>query len=386
MFSKAAVSLVPSATLAINARAKQLVAAGRNIISFAAGQPDFDTPEPIKAAAKRALDEGFTKYTPTTGIPELKQVLTAKLKIKNHLRYTPEQVIISNGAKQILFEAIMCLVDIGDEVIIKAPYWVSYPDMVKVARGKSVIIKDWDELAKKLTKKSKVLIINSPSNPTGEIIDRKGLEKIAKVIKKYPKLWVLSDECYDCFYYGGAKPISFASLSQDAYQRTLTINAFSKTFSMTGWRLGYGAGPKELIGAMSNLQDQISSNPNSIAQKAGLVAWSQAGDFPETMRREFKKRCQVIVTKLNQIKGFKALLPDGAFYVWTDIRGLTKDPASAGQSDQKFCERLLEEGGVAVIPGTPFGGPGFIRLSFATSLEQIETGIDLIKKFVEKNY
>src|SRR3989338_775337 len=379
MFSKAAVSLVPSATLAINARAKQLVAAGRNIISFAAGQPDFDTPEPIKAAAKRALDEGFTKYTPTTGIPELKQVLTAKLKIKNHLRYTPEQVIISNGAKQILFEAIMCLVDIGYEVIIKAPYWVSYPDMVKVARGKSVIIKDWDELAKKLTKKSKVLIINSPSNPTGEIIDRKGLEKIAKVIKKYPKLWVLSDECYDCFYYGGGQTISFASLSQDAYQRTLTINAFSKTFSMTGWRLGYGAGPKELVTAMSNLQDQISSNPNSIAQKAGLVAWSQAGDFPETMRREFKKRRQVIVTKLNQIKGFKALLPDGAFYVWTDIGKLTKD-------DQRFCERLLEESGVAVIPGTPFGGTGHIRLSFATSLPQIEAGVELIKKFVEKNY
>lgn len=197
---------------------------------------------------------------------------------------------------------------------------------------------------------------------------------------------MLSDECYDCFYYGGQKPISFASLSPKAYQRTLTINAFSKTFSMTGWRLGYGAGPVELIKAMSNLQDQISSNPNSIAQKAGLVAWSQAGDFPEMMRREFKKRRQVMVDRLNQIKDFKALLPDGAFYVWTDISRLTNDPASAGQADQKFCERLLEEGGVAVIPGTPFGGPGFIRLSFATSLEQIEAGIDLIKKFVEKNY
>ncbi len=379
MLSKAVARIAPSATLAITAKAKQLASSGRNIISFAAGQPDFDTPEPIKNAAKKALDAGFTKYTPSSGIPELKQVLVDKLKLKNKLTYGLDQVILSNGAKQILFEAILSLIDKGDEVIIKAPYWVSYPDMVKVAQGKAVIINDWAKLDRAITKKSKVLIINSPSNPTGEIIDRAGLEKIARVIKKYPKLWVLSDECYDCFYYGGQKPVSFASLNDDVYQRTLTINAFSKTFSMTGWRLGYGAGPVELVRAMSNLQDQISSNPNSIAQKAGLVAWKEAGAFPETMRREFKKRRQVMVNKLNQIKGFKTLLPDGAFYVWTDISKLTKD-------DQKFCERLLEEGGVAVIPGTPFGGPGHIRLSFATSILQIEAGIDLMKKFVEKNY
>jgi len=379
MFSRAVASLAPSATLAVNARAKQLVAAGRTIVNFAAGQPDFDTPEPIKLAAKKALDEGFTKYTPTTGIPELKQVLVEKLKVKNQLIYTQEQIIVSNGAKQILFEAIMSLVDVGDEVIIKVPFWVSYPDMVKVARGKSVFIHDWAELGKKITPKTKVVIINSPSNPTGEIIGRAGLESIAGMIKKHPNLWVLSDECYDCFYYGGKKPISFAGLSGDVYQRTLTINAFSKTFSMTGWRLGYGAGPKELVTAMSNLQDQISSNPNSIAQKAGLVAWSQAGDFPEKMRREFKERRKIMVEALNQIKGIKAPLPDGAFYVWADISRLTKD-------DQGFCHRLLDEGGVAVTPGSPFGGIGFIRLSFANSREQIKLGTNLLKQFAEKNY
>lgn len=379
MFSRAVAKLAPSATLAVNARAKQLVAAGRVIINFAAGQPDFDTPTAIKNAAKKALDDGFTKYTPTTGIPELKQVLAEKLKIKNKLSYPHEQIIVSNGAKQILFEAIMCLADIGDEVIIKAPFWVSYPDMVRVARGKSVFINDWQDLGGAITKKTKIVIINSPSNPTGEIISRSGLEKIAHVTGKYPDLWVLSDECYDCFYYGGEKPVSFAGLSQKTYARTLTINAFSKTFSMTGWRLGYGAGPKELITAMANLQDQISSNPNSIAQKAGLVAWKQAGDFPEKMRREFKERRKIMVEALNQIQGIKAPLPDGAFYVWADISALTTD-------DQTFCHRLLEEGGVAATPGSPFGGRGFVRFSFANSLEQIESGMKWLKKFAEANY
>ena len=269
--------LTPSATLAITAKAKQLSSLGKKIVSFAAGQPDFDTPLAIKEATKKALDEGFTKYTESSGIPELKKVLVDKLKQKNKLIYEAEQIIVSNGAKQILFEAIMCLADKGDEVIIKAPYWVSYPDMVKVAGGKSVFINDWDDLDKSLSAKTKVLIINSPSNPTGEIIDRSGLEKIAQIIKNYPDLRVLSDECYDCFYYGGQKPVSFASLRQEVYQKTLTINAFSKTFAMTGWRLGYGAGPLELIKAMSALQDQISSNPSSFSQKGALVAWEKAG-------------------------------------------------------------------------------------------------------------
>lgn len=379
MFSRAVAKLAPSATLAVNARAKQLVAAGKTIVNFAAGQPDLDTPEPIKNAAKTALDAGFTKYTPTTGIPELKQVLINKLKLKNKLSYTPEQIIVSNGAKQILFEAIMCLVDIGDEVIIKAPFWVSYPDMVKVVRGRAVFINNWNDLTKAITKKTKAVIINSPSNPTGEIINRQSLTKIAGAIEKHSNIWVLSDECYDCFYYGGVKPTSFASLGQKIYARTLTINAFSKTFSMTGWRLGYGAGPVELITAMANLQDQISSNPNSIAQKAGLVAWKQAGDFPEKMRREFKERRKIMVEALNQIQGITVPLPDGAFYVWADISGLTRD-------DRNFCNQLLEERGVAVTPGSPFGGKGYIRLSFANSREQIRIGMEQIKAFVEKKY
>jgi aspartate aminotransferase len=379
MFSRAVAKLAPSATLAVNARAKELTAAGKTVINFAAGQPDFDTPQPIKDAAKKALDEGFTKYTPTTGIPELKQVLVQKLKVKNKINYTPEQIIVSNGAKQILFEAIMCLIDIGDEVIIKVPFWVTYPDMVKVARGKSVFIKNWSDLPRAINRKTKAVIVNSPSNPTGEIIDRSGLEKLAAIVVRHPQVWVLSDECYDSFYYGGEKPVSLASLNDQIYRQTLTINAFSKVFSMTGWRLGYGAGPLPLIAAMSNLQDQISSNPNSIAQKAALVAWKEAGDFPETMRREFKERRKIMVEALNKIKGVKAPLPDGAFYVWADIGGLTKD-------DQEFCRRLLEEAGVAVTPGTPFGVRGFIRLSFANSRQQIKLGIKWLKKFAEQNY
>lgn len=379
MFSRAVAKLTPSATLAVNARAKQLVAAGRKIINFAAGQPDFDTPEPIKTAAKKALDDGFTKYTPSTGIPELKQVLAKKLKLKNKVSYAPEQIIVSNGAKQIIFEAIMCLTDSGDEVIIKVPYWVSYPDMVKVAQGRPVFINHWQELGKAITKKTRAVIINSPSNPTGEIISRQELIKIAKVMAKHPRVWVLSDECYDCFYYGGEKPASFASLSQKAYNQTLTINAFSKTFSMTGWRLGYGAGPLPLIKAMSLLQDQVSSNPNSIAQKAALVAWEKCNDFPETMRREFKERRKIMAAAINKIKQFKAPVPDGAFYVWADISGLTKN-------DQEFCRRLLEEGGVAATPGSPFGAPGYVRFSFANSREQIELGMKWLKQFVEAKY
>lgn len=362
-----------------------------DVIPFAWGIPFVDTPPHIRGALKKALDEDplLGRYSPSMGLPVLRQALTERLQKKFGIEVNwKRELLVTAGAMEGLMDAIQCTVNPGEEVIITSPGFSSYTEQVTLAGGIPKYLpldenNNWamrlDLLPSLITPKTKAMIINSPSNPTGEIIDRAGLEKIAKVVARHPNLWVLSDECYDCFYYAGQKPVSFASLNSEVYQRTLTINAFSKTFSMTGWRLGYGAGPKGLIKAMNNLQDQISSNPNSIAQKAGLVAWSQAGNFPEMMRKEFKKRRELMVTKLNQIKGFKALLPDGAFYVWVDISGLTKD-------DQEFCRWLLEEGGVAVIPGMPFGGPGHIRLSFATSLQQIEAGINLIKKFVDKNY
>jgi len=254
MISSAVAKLTPSATLAITAKAKQLILSGKKIVSFAAGQPDFDTPEEIKDACKQALDEGFTKYTVTSGIVELKQAIVEKLKRENGLEYQLSQVIVSNGAKQVLFEAIMSLVNPRDEVVIKSPFWVSFPEMVKAVGGKPVIIEKWQDLEGKINKNTKAVIVNSPSNPTGEILNLKELKEISKAVLKWPELMVISDECYDCFYYGNDKQVSIASLSKEIYKKTLTVNALSKTFSMTGWRIGYGAGPEKLIKAMSNLQ------------------------------------------------------------------------------------------------------------------------------------
>ncbi|MDZ7586483.1 MAG: pyridoxal phosphate-dependent aminotransferase [Patescibacteria group bacterium] len=378
MLSRAVSSLTPSATLKITALAKQMAAKGESVISFGAGEPDFDTPEAVKQAAKKAIDEGFTKYTASTGIPELKQAICDKFLRDNEVKYELNQVMASNGAKQILFEIIFSLCQAGDEVIIPAPFWVSFTEMVKASGAKGVVV-PVDKIIKAMNKKSKLLILNYPSNPTGKIYTLAYLKQIAQAVLQWPNLMVVSDECYDQFYYTKQKSVSFASLSKQIYEKTFTVNACSKSFSMTGWRLGYCGGPVQIIEAMGRLQDHLSSNPCSISQKAAVAALTQCRDFPAMMRTEFKKRRQVMVEGLNKILGIKADWPDGAFYVWANISQLNKD-------SMEFSLQLLEKTGVAVIPGKPFGGEGFIRLSFATSMENIKEGLQRIKKHTEKVY
>lgn len=370
--------MTPSATLKITALAKQIAAKGEVVINFGAGEPDFDTPEAAKQAAKKAIDEGFTKYTASTGILELKQAICDKFLRDNGLKYELNQVMASNGAKQVLFEIIFSLCEAGDEVIIPAPYWVSFTEMVKASGAKAVVVPD-EQILKAVNQKTKLLILNYPRNPDGKIYSLVELKVISRAVLKQPQLWVISDECYDHFYYTKQKPISFAGLSKKAYERTITVNACSKSFSMTGWRLGYCGGPLQIIEAMGRLQDHLSSNPCSISQKAAVAALTKAQDFPGKMREEFKKRRQIMVEGLNQIKGIKADWPDGAFYVWADISSLNKDSL-------EFSMKLLEQDKVAVIPGEPFGGEGYIRLSFAASREDIIEGVKRIKKHVEEVY
>jgi len=322
--SKAVVSLAPSATLKITALAKQMAVKGEAVINFGAGEPDFDTPEEAKLAAKKAIDEGFSKYTASTGIPELKQAICDKFLRDNGLKYELNQVLASNGAKQVLFEIIFSLCQAGDEVIIPSPYWVSFTEMVKASGAKAVVVPD-KQIIKAINHKTKVLILNYPRNPDGKIYSLAELKEISRAVRKQPQLWVISDECYDHFYYTKQKLISFASLSKKVYERTITVNACSKSFSMTGWRLGYCGGPIQIIEAMGRLQDHLSSNPCSISQKAAVAALTKCRDFPAKMRQEFTKRRQIIVEGLNQIKGIKADWPDGAFYVWVDISKLNKD-------------------------------------------------------------
>lgn len=378
MISKAVAKLAPSATLKITALAKQMAAKGESVINFGAGEPDFDTPEEAKQAAKKAIDEGFTKYTASTGIPELKQAICDKFLRDNGLKYELNQVMASNGAKQVLFEIIFSLCQAGDEVIIPAPYWVSFTEMVKASGAKAVVVPG-KQIIKAINKKTKVLILNYPRNPDGKIYSLTELKEISRAVLKQPQLWVISDECYDQFYYTKQKPISFASLSKQIYERTLTVNACSKSFSMTGWRLGYCGGPIEIIEAMGRLQDHLSSNPCSISQKAATAALTKCLNFPGKMRQEFAKRRQLMVEGLNQIKGIEADWPAGAFYVWANISRLNKDSLA-------FSLKLLEQDKVAVIPGEPFGGEGYIRLSFAASREDIIEGVKRIKKHVAEVY
>ncbi len=386
MLSKVVSIIAPSATLAITAKAKQMTSGGDRVVSFSAGQPDFDTPEIVKKAAKKALDEGFTKYTKSIGIVELREAVARKFKRDNNLEYSADQVMVSNGAKQVLLEVIFSLCEKGDEVIIPAPYWVSYPEMVKIAGATSVILTPKkglkitpEDLERKITKKTKVLFFNAPSNPTGVIYTKKEMLALEKVLKKHD-VWVVADECYDHFYYGKEMPVSFASISKWAYERTVTINAVSKSFSMTGWRIGYGANPNEkLMKALGSLQSHMSSNPCSFSQRGAVEALNKAIDFPSIMRKEFIKRRKVMVEGVNKIRGMKAKYPDGAFYVWVDISALSRDSL-------KFASDLLEEAKVAVIPGAPFGGEEYIRLSFACSMEDIKEGLEKINKFVEKRY
>ena len=385
--SKRAQLIKPSLTLSITAKAKEMKKQGLDVISFGAGEPDFDTMINIKEAAKKAIDDGFTKYTATSGIPELKQAICAKLRRDNWLDYEPKNIVVSTGAKQALFNIIMTLINPGDEVIIPIPYWVSYEEMVRVAEGKCVFVKpnkdlkiDSEELEKHISSKTKMLILNSPSNPTGAIYEEKELKKIASVCLKH-NVVILSDEVYEKLIYDGKKHVSIASVNEKMKDYVVVVNGVSKTYAMTGWRIGYAAGPEDVIKAAIRLQDHSTSNPCSIAQKAALEALTGPQDHIQKMVWEYKKRRDIMVKKLNTIKGIKANVPSGAFYVFADVSSFY---GSEVKGSLEFCKKLLDEAYVAAIPGIAFGDDKSVRLSYATGQDHINRGLERLKKFCEK--
>lgn len=373
----------PSSTLAITSKARKLKSEGRDIVSFAAGEPDFDTPDFVKDEAIAAIKAGFTKYTPTTGIPELKKLICQKFKKDNSLEYAPEQVIVSNGAKHSIYNALMVLLNPHDEVLIPLPYWVSYPEMVHLCQGTPRFIKTKPEdnfkitlkdLRKHVSQKTKVLILNSPSNPTGAIYGRSELEEIAKVCVE-KNIFVISDEIYEKIIFDGSRHESIGSFNKDIYDLTITVNGLSKSFSMTGWRIGYLGAPADIAGVISNLQDHSTSNPNSIAQKAAVAALSAPDDFTRDLCREFQKRRDYLAERLKKVPKLSFKLPQGAFYIFCDI-------SKTGLDSMSFARRLLEEEYVSVIPGAGFGMDDFVRISFATSIEELRKGMDRIERWV----
>ncbi|MDN3511861.1 MAG: pyridoxal phosphate-dependent aminotransferase [Candidatus Jettenia sp.] len=382
-----------SATLAITAKAKQLVAKGIDVTNFGAGEPDFDTPENVKNAAIKAIKDGYTKYTPTAGAPALKEAICEKLLKDNHLKYNPSQVIVSAGAKQSILNIVLVVCDTGDEAIIPSPYWVSYPEMVTIAGATPVFLETTDKehfkitresLAEVITPKSKLLFMNSPNNPTGMVYTEKEFREIVGfAVEK--GLYVISDEIYEKILYDGALHVSPATFSEECYKRVVTINGFSKVYSMTGWRLGYAAGPEEVIKAAINIQDHTTSGANSITQMAGLEALKGNQDSVDTMVREFDKRRKYIVSRLNSIPGVSCLLPQGAFYVFPKVSELyhKKIGGQFVASSFDLVNVLLEKAHVAFVPGSPFGLDDYIRISYATSMECIEKGIDRFEKFLK---
>ncbi len=375
----------PSATLKLAAKAKELKAKGQPVISFTAGEPDFNTPEPIIEEAVRALKNGFTKYTPTSGIPELRQAVCKKFEEDQGLKYTPEEVVISCGAKHSLYNLMQVLCDPGDEVLIPEPYWVSYPEMVYVAEGKPVSIPtsqeqafrvDPESLRRALTPKSRILILNSPSNPTGAVFEKKDLEQIAKIVVE-KDLICISDEIYEYFLYDGCTHVSIASLGEEIKKRTFVVNGVSKSFSMTGLRIGYLAGSAEVVKKVGILQDHSTSNPTSISQKMALAALGLPTSCREEFRSLFEKRRNRMCELLSRDARLRPFKPNGAFYVFCDISG-------TGFSSEALCDRWLEEIYVAVIPGKSFGLDRHVRFSFATGEKDIEEGIGRILEWLKK--
>ena len=383
MLSKKLSQISPSVTLAITATAKKMAKEGEKIVNFAAGEPDFPTPEHIKEAAHQAIDANFTRYTPSSGTLELKEAICLKLQKENSLSFKPSNVLVSCGAKHSLFNAILALVNPEDEVLMPVPYWVSYPEMVKVAGGTLKFIKTNKEnnfkitrenLDKAITKKTKLLILNSPCNPSGSLYRKEELEALSEVIVE-KNIYVISDEIYEKLIYEG-KFSSIASLGKKVKELTIVINGVSKTYSMTGWRIGYMAGPEEVIKIASNLQSHSTSNPCSISQKAALAAITSDQGFISDIVKEFKRRRDYLVENLNQTK-IKAQKSQGTFYTFCDISQTNLDSLS-------FCKRLLEEEKVATVPGKAFGMDSFVRVSFACSFEDIKEGVEKIKNWVAK--
>lgn len=375
----------PSLTLAITSKVRKLKAEGKEIINLAAGEPDFDTPDFIKEAGIEAIQNGFTKYTPTTGIPELKKLICEKLKKDNGLDYEPEQIVVSCGAKHSIFNALLVLINRGEEVLIPSPYWVSYPEMVNLCEGIPRFIKasrdnnfkiTSKELIGRITPKTKLVILNSPSNPTGCVYNLDELKSIASICSER-KIFIISDEIYEKIIFDNLKHVSIAGLNNKIYDLTITVNGLSKSFSMTGWRIGYLAGPPDIVDAISRLQDHSTSNPSSISQKAAVAALKAGDEFSKTICQEFQRRRDYVVSRLKNINEITFSLPSGAFYVFCGISKTKMDSLT-------FANRLLDEAFVSLIPGEGFGMDDYVRISFATCLEQLAKGMDKIEEWLNK--
>jgi len=386
--------IVPSPTLSIAATAKAMAAQGIDVVDFAAGEPDFDTPDPVKAAAESAIRAGFTKYTASSGIDELKQAIARKLEADQGLRYEKSQILVSCGAKHTLYNIAEALFEAGDEVLIPAPFWVSYQDQVLLNDATPVLVQTREAdgyaltvemLKARITPRTKAIIVNSPCNPTGATYDRASLEGIARIALEHD-LAIISDEIYEKIIYDGVRHISIASLGPEVAARTVIVNGVSKAYAMTGWRIGYAAGPKDVITAMANIQSQSTSNPASISQKAAVAALNGGDAFPTQMVQEFDRRRRVIVERLNKIPGVSCRMPTGAFYAFPNISGLfgRKHAAGAIASASDLAAYLLQEAKVTVVPGEPFGSASHVRLSYATSLETITRGLDRIDEAIRK--
>lgn len=380
--SERAAQLTPSITLSIDSKAKAMKAEGLDVCGFGAGEPDFDTPEHIKAAAIEALHAGFTKYTPSSGIPELRQAISEKLAADNQLTYRASQIVVSNGAKHACYNAILATCQPGDEVVIPSPYWVSYPDMVRLAGADPVIIPTmernlWkmraEDFENAMTPRTKMLILNSPCNPSGSVYTREELQAIVDVAAE-EDIYILSDEIYEKLVYDGVEHVSIASLSKEAYDLTITVNGFSKSYAMTGWRLGYLAAPEAVAKAVDSIQSHSTSHPASFVQRAGLVALKGDQQPLADMREEFDMRRNYMFDRVSKIPNVTAVKPQGAFYVLVNISQL-------GLTSQNFADRLLSKANVAVVPGAAFGDDRTVRLSYATSIDIIKKGLDRFQDF-----
>ena len=378
-------NIQPSLTLAIDAKAKAMKASGIDVCSFSAGEPDFDTPDHIKAAAKTALDQGKTRYTAAAGIPELKQAIAAKLLRDNNVTYKPEQIIVTNGGKHSLYNLMMAILDAGDEVIIPVPFWVSYPEMAKLAEATPVFVITTEEtdykitpeqLEAAITPQTKLFVLNSPSNPTGMVYSPAEIKALAEVLDRHPHVYIVSDEIYEKILYDGATHLSIAAVSQSMYDRTLISSGFAKAYSMTGWRVGYLAGAADIIKAATLIQGHSTSNICTFAQYGAVTALNDSQECVETMRKAFAERRDVMYDLLTSIPKFTCPKPDGAFYLFPSIKAFN-------MPSLEFCDKLLEEQKVALIPGIAFGLDNCIRLSYATNLETIREGCDRIRQFAE---
>jgi len=380
----------PSPTIAVTQKARELRAAGKDVIGLGAGEPDFDTPDNVKRAAIKAIKDGDTKYTAVDGTPSLKKAIVNKFKRENNLKFTADQITVGTGGKQVLYNAFMATLNKGDEVIIPAPFWVSYPDMVLLAGGKPKIVKCGEAdgfkltpqlLRKAITKKTKWLILNSPSNPTGAGYSKKEINDLAKVLVKHKNVHILSDDIYEHISYDKFKFFTIAQVSK-LKDRTLTMNGVSKSYAMTGWRIGYAAGPKDIIKAIGKIQSQSTSNPSSISQAAAVEALNGNQSFIKKRSKAFKERRNFVVKSLNAIDGISCLTPNGAFYVFPSCKGLLNKKTGL-KTDTDFVQKLLEKSNVAVVQGSAFGLDGYFRISYATSMQNLKKAMHRIKSFCD---